>query len=97
MIGRQGLSLIGMGTAIGYAIAIPLGHIAKSFLYGVQTLNGWTYASVAGLLCLVGICASFVPVHRAISIEPMRVLLEGQWIHHLRHIHLKAARQMRTS
>lgn len=73
---RQGSLLVGSGLAVGLLLALAGGRLVKSFLYDVKPLDGWTYASVALALCLIGLLASLLPARRAATIEPMQALRE---------------------
>jgi putative ABC transport system permease protein len=74
MVLRQGNVLVLAGLAVGVVLAISTGRLLKSFLYGVQPSDLWTYASVIVLLLLVGSAASLLPALRAATIEPMEAL-----------------------
>ena len=76
MILRQGSILIGAGLAIGLVLAVLSGRLLKGFLFGVQPLDGWTYAAVALALAFIGLVSSLVPARRASSIQPMQALRE---------------------
>ncbi len=71
---RQGTLLVAAGLAVGVVLAIATGRLLKSFLYGVQPSDFWTYASVILLLLAVGSAASLLPALRAASIQPMEAL-----------------------
>ena len=71
---RQGSVLIGTGLISGLVLALLLGNVVKSFLYGVQPVDGLTYAIVAVVSLAIGLLASLIPAHRAASIEPMEAL-----------------------
>ena len=71
---RQSSVLIGIGLVAGLGISLLLGNLVRSFLFGVEPADLWTYVSVAGLSLLVGLAASLLPALRAASIEPMEAL-----------------------
>jgi predicted permease len=63
-----------VGSALGLAAAVGLGHLAESILYQIKGYD----ASVLGLsfvvLALVSIIAGFVPAYRASLVDPMQAL-----------------------
>jgi putative ABC transport system permease protein len=71
---RQGTILVIAGLVIGMVCALWAGRLVKSFLYQVQPLDGWTYASVVVLLLLVGALAALIPARRAAAVEPIEAL-----------------------
>jgi ABC-type antimicrobial peptide transport system permease subunit len=71
---RQGTILVVAGLGIGMVCALWAGRLVKSFLYQVQPLDGWTYASVVVLLLLVGALAALIPARRAAAVEPIEAL-----------------------
>jgi putative ABC transport system permease protein len=73
---RQGSILVGAGLGAGLILAFLTGRLVKSFLYEVHPLDGWTYASVAVVLALIGLVAALIPAHRAATIQPMQALRE---------------------
>jgi predicted permease len=73
---RQGSILVGGGLVVGLILAFATGRLIRSFLYQVQPLDTWTYASVIVALAVIGLTASLLPARRAASIEPMQALRE---------------------
>ena len=76
MVLAQGSILIGVGLALGVAMAFPAERLIKSFLYQVPTLDAWTYAAVVIALPAVGLIAALLPARKAASIQPMQALRE---------------------
>ncbi|HTW62077.1 MAG TPA: ABC transporter permease [Terracidiphilus sp.] len=73
---RQGSILVGAGLAAGLVLAFLTGRLVKSFLFEVRPLDGWTYASVAVALAMIGLAAALIPARKAASIQPMQALRE---------------------
>lgn len=73
---RHGSTLVGAGLGIGLVLALATGRLVKSFLYQVQPVDGWTYASAALALAVVGLTAALLPARKAASIQPMEALRE---------------------
>jgi putative ABC transport system permease protein len=74
MVLGQGLSLVLLGGAIGFAGALALKGLVKSFLFGVTPNDPVTFATVALLLAGAALVASYVPARRAAAVDPMHVL-----------------------
>jgi predicted permease len=74
MVLRQGLVLTGIGLAIGYIIALILGHLAASILYGTSGSDPVTFALVAVVLLGTAAAAILVPAFRAAHVQPTTAL-----------------------
>jgi putative ABC transport system permease protein len=81
--GRQGVMwlvlkeaslLAAVGLGIGIAGAIFVGQTMRSTLYGVGATDFSVIVSVAAILFLTALFASYLPARRAASIDPMRAL-----------------------
>jgi ABC-type antimicrobial peptide transport system permease subunit len=70
MILRQGAKLALVGVAIGIAAALGLTELMRSLLFGVSPQDPLTLASVAALLILVALLASYIPARRAMLVDP---------------------------
>ena len=73
VLGR-GLLLAGLGLAIGGGVALGLGPALRRFLYGVGTLDAWSYAGAVGALLSVAVLASWLPARRASRVNPAEVM-----------------------
>ena len=71
---RQGLTLAGVGVAVGVSAAVVLGRWMSSLLFGVSPLDGVTYAAALGVTTIAAALASYVPARRAATIEPIETL-----------------------
>ena len=74
MVLKQGLILTVIGSAIGLGLAIALGRMASSLLYGVSPTDTLTFIMVPALLLLVALVACLVPARRAASLDPIHAL-----------------------
>lgn len=76
LVGRLGLTLAGIGLAIGVALALGLNRfMAEHFwLYHVKSTDPATYAAVGTLLLSVAFLACYVPARRAANMDPMTIL-----------------------
>jgi predicted permease len=68
---RQGLTLGGIGLALGLGGAFAASGALKSLLFGVSGADPLTYAGIAVLLFLVVLAACYVPARRAMRVDPM--------------------------
>ena len=76
MIFREGSILIGLGLACGLLLALLLGRLLRSFLYGVQPSDGWSLGGVIIVSLFFGLVASLAPAYSAASVEPIEALRE---------------------
>ena len=74
MVLRQSLLLSGIGVGIGLGLAIALTRLMAGLLFGVSPMDPVTFLSVAAGLVGVALIASYVPAHRAATVDPMNVL-----------------------
>jgi predicted permease len=70
----QGARLALLGVGIGLVGALLLTRLMATLLYGVGANDPLTYASVAILLVLVAIAASYIPARRAMRVDPVVAL-----------------------
>ncbi|HYV06929.1 MAG TPA: ABC transporter permease, partial [Blastocatellia bacterium] len=73
VIGR-GMSLVGIGIALGLAGAWAVTRVMASLLFGVSANDPLTFASVALLLAIVALVACYMPARRASKTDPMVAL-----------------------
>jgi putative ABC transport system permease protein len=74
MVFRNATRQILLGAGLGLAGALALTRLVKSQLYEVSAADPATFLSVALLLLAVGLFASWLPAHRAASVDPMEAL-----------------------
>ena len=74
MVVADGLKPILLGVGIGFAVALALGRVVSSLIYGVRPTDPLTFVTVASLLIAVGVLATIVPAYRATRVEPVRTL-----------------------
>jgi predicted permease len=67
----QGVRLALIGLVIGVPAAYLGTSLLRSVLYGVQPGDPATLASVAGILAVVGVVASYIPARRVARVDPM--------------------------
>jgi putative ABC transport system permease protein len=71
---REGLTLAGIGLAIGIAASLPGARLWRSLLFGVSATDPLTLAAVGLLLLLVSTAACYLPAKRALEVDPVRSL-----------------------
>jgi predicted permease len=69
-----GMRLIGVGIAIGLALAAAISWLLSGFLYGIGATDIVTFVAVPLVLGAVGLLASWVPARRAASVDPIAAL-----------------------
>ena len=74
MVLKHGLILCSVGVAIGLCAAFGLTRLLGALLYGVEPVDPATFGSVALLLTVVALLASYVPAARAAGIDPVEAI-----------------------
>jgi macrolide transport system ATP-binding/permease protein len=74
MVMRQAGWLTAAGIGIGVAAAIGAAAAGSKLLFGVAAWDIPTLATVAAVLAAASLAASFLPAHRAASVNPMEAL-----------------------
>ena len=74
LILRQAVPLVLAGAAIGVAVSLSLKRPLTPLLLGVSATDSWTIAAVAALLVVVALLACCIPIRKAMSIDPVKVL-----------------------
>jgi putative ABC transport system permease protein len=74
LVGRQGVQLIVVGSAVGLGGAFGLTRFMESFLFGVTPLDPLSFAAGGVLLGIVALLACYVPMRRASRVDPMVAL-----------------------
>jgi putative ABC transport system permease protein len=71
MVLKKGLPLIVAGTVAGLAVSGAVMRLMASQVWGVSTMDPWTFSVVATLVVIVGLTASLFPAHRATKVAPL--------------------------
>lgn len=61
----QGVAAAALGLAAGFGVAVGIGRVIESLLYGVRATDPIVLAAVAAVLVLVTATASWIPARRA--------------------------------
>ncbi|MEQ1858023.1 MAG: ABC transporter permease [Longimicrobiales bacterium] len=70
----QGISLTGLGVALGLAAVYWAAPYAQDLLFDTSPRDPWVLGGVAGILLVVSMLAGLVPGLRATRVDPMRAL-----------------------
>ena len=76
MILSEAARLLGVGLAIGVVLALAGGTAARALLYGLQPGDPLTLLMAIGGITAVAMLASYLPAHRAASVDPVQALRE---------------------
>ena len=71
MVLRKGLTLILAGIIVGLAASSVLMRLMASQIWGVSTMDPWTFSVVATLVVILGLTASLFPAYRAAKVDPI--------------------------
>jgi putative ABC transport system permease protein len=70
----EGFRLIAGGIAAGVVVALLLSQLLRTFLFEVQTTDPVTLAAAGLAFALVAILACWMPMRRAVKVEPIEAL-----------------------
>lgn len=74
MIVRQGMKMIVIGAAIGFAISLPLPKIFGSMFFNLNTSEPRLFLVVPLLVLAVAVLATYIPARRASRVDPIVAL-----------------------
>jgi predicted permease len=74
MVAAQGLSMVGIGIAIGLAAAVVVTRVIQRLLFGVSPTDPLVFTAVALLLLFVALIATYLPARRATRVDPLVAL-----------------------
>lgn len=74
MVLRQAFLLVMIGIVLGWGGAAGGAKAIESLLFHVAPFDPVTYASVSGMLAVVALAACWIPVRRAMRVDPMVAL-----------------------
>jgi predicted permease len=70
--GAMRMALIGIAT--GAVVAFAVTRVMQTLLYGVSAADPLTFGSVAVVLTVITLLASYIPAQRAVKVDPMVAL-----------------------
>ena len=71
---RQGITIAGIGIAVGVAGALALSRITQTLLFGVDPADPMTFGTVIAVIAVVAIAACLVPMLRATRVDPLTAI-----------------------
>ena len=77
MVIRQSLARASIGVAAGFLLAGAVTRLLTAMIHGVTPLDPLTYSSVAVLLLIVVVAASYIPAQRASRTDPISALRDS--------------------
>jgi putative ABC transport system permease protein len=70
LVMSRGFSMIGAGIGVGLVAALITTRFLDTLVFGVSPLDGPTFGAAAALLLVVALAAHWVPLRRALRIDP---------------------------
>jgi putative ABC transport system permease protein len=74
MVLREGLQLTALGLAAGAVLALGIGHLLRSMLFGVSAADPISLGAALVILTAASLAAGYLPARRAAAIQPMTAL-----------------------
>jgi predicted permease len=71
---RQGVSQLGIGLALGLALAFGVTRVIGIVMYNVDPQDPLVFGGVLAVIVLVGMAAAFFPARRATGVDPVVAL-----------------------
>ncbi len=74
LIMKEAAWLVGLGIAAGLVSSIAMASLIRGLLFGVRSWDAVTLTSVAVVLAISALLASYIPARRAAQVDPMVAL-----------------------
>jgi ABC-type antimicrobial peptide transport system permease subunit len=71
---KRSLGFLGLGIALGLGVTLAAVRAIEDFLFDVEPVDPATLISVALLLAVAAIAASYIPARRATKVDPVEAL-----------------------
>ena len=71
MVLKKGLTLILAGIVAGLAVSSAVTRLMASQIWGVSSMDPWTFSVVATVVMIAGLTASLFPARRATQVDPL--------------------------
>jgi ABC-type antimicrobial peptide transport system permease subunit len=66
--------LVGIGLGAGFLGAWGASLLTRSMVFGISPMSPAHMALAGGVMCLVALSATFIPVMRATTVDPLEAL-----------------------
>ena len=73
---REGMSLVGLGVAIGFVAALGAGQLLSRMLFGVEAGDPLSVAGAALVLSAAAMAACYLPARGATRVDPLEAIRE---------------------
>jgi len=70
----QGLLLVSIGLGVGFAAALAITRVIRTFLWGITATDPVTFVIAGAALAALALVACYVPARRALKIDPITAL-----------------------
>lgn len=74
LVARQALWLVGVGSAVGIAIALTVARVISAVFYNVSPADPLAIAGSVVVVAAIALLATQVPARRALRVDPISVL-----------------------
>ena len=74
MVVRQGMLIVGIGTAAGLVAAVVAAQLIRGLLYTESAFDPVTFVGVPAVLLAAAALATYLPARRAAGVDPVRAL-----------------------
>ncbi|MGE3190035.1 MAG: ABC transporter permease, partial [Vicinamibacterales bacterium] len=74
LVVREGMTLVGVGVAVGLLLAVAAARPLGAYLYGLGGFDLVTFGAVAAILVGTALVANYLPARRAARIDPLRAI-----------------------
>jgi predicted permease len=71
---REGMRPVLAGLLVGMSLAVGASHLLRGVLYGLNMVDGISFAGASVLFLAIALFASYVPSRRAMRVDPMVAL-----------------------
>ena len=71
---RQAVVVTAVGLAAGAGLALALGQVMASVLFGLVSLRFWPMAAMTALIGMTALVAGYLPARRAADLDPTEAL-----------------------
>jgi ABC-type lipoprotein release transport system permease subunit len=74
LVVSEGMVLVAVGIAVGFVLAAFATRPLDAYLYGLNSFDPVTFASVAALLAGTALIANYLPARRALRVDPLKAI-----------------------